>query len=246
MFNKKENVDYKNKKYLLAVFALMIVAFVGLWLVNLLGGNEKQGNLDEVLDKLTQTESSAMQSYIPAANPELRDGDRVLGNREAQLQVFVYENYDDNFSADFSKTINQLIREKGNEVSVVLRPFIGSSQKSAEYALALDCAGDNWQSLRNMIMTSASDNLNAELDDLVKELNIDGDSFTTCLTDAKKSGRIEQLQAEAINYEIFGSPTIFIDNQLIVGARPYDNYVDSNGDEINGLKILVERFLLKN
>ena len=47
----------------------------------------------------------------------------------------------------------------------------------------------------------------------------------------------------AANFSVYGAPTVFIGEEMIVGARPYSNFTDSNGDEIEGLKQVIARQL---
>jgi len=166
-----------------------------------------------------------------------------LGNKEAKLKIFVYEDYDDLFSAKLTPTIDRLIREKGDKIAIVLRPFIGLSFKSAEHALALDCVNNNWQNLRREIMLSVENKSGEELSAMIKKVGIKENDFFNCLEEKKQSNRINEIKEDTLNFQVFGTPTLFVGNELVLGARPYENYVDSNGDQVEGLNSLINRIL---
>jgi len=242
MFFDKNDNNLQNKKYLLVVVILMIISALGLTIANALGKKNDLKNVvvnEEYLDIDTNN-----KDYSVTSRPDLKTDDRVIGNPEAKLKIFVYEDYDDIFSAKLAENINNLIKENNN-LAFVIRPFVSLSVRSQRNALALGCLSNlnDWQNLRNEIMMSLESGVNGDLEAMVNKLGIDNDDFNSCLTKAEKSGKIEELKKETADYQIFGSPTIFIGDELILGARPYDNYQDVNGDEVEGLKSIIDRVL---
>lgn len=243
MFFSNKEVNLNNKKYLLVVVILMIISALGLTIANSLGKKSEAKNTDSANEEYVNIEINN-QEYLATSRPELKDGDRIIGNPEASLKIFVYEDYDDIFSAQLAENINRLIKENNN-LAFILRPFVGSSIKSQKNALVLSCVQNlnSWQTLRMKIMSSLNSENNGDLELMLTELGLNNKDFTTCLTKAEKSGKIEELKRETIDYQIFGSPTMFIGSELILGARPYDNYQDVNGDEVEGLKTIIDRVL---
>lgn len=243
MFFDKNDNNLQNKKYLLVVVILMIISALGLTIANALGKKSELKNISDLNEEYIDIDTSS-QDYSVTSRPDLKTDDRVIGNPNANLKIFVYENYDDIFSAQLAEDINNLIKENNN-LAFVIRPFVSSSVKSQENALALSCLSslNDWQNLRSEIMLSLESGVNGDLEVMVNKLGIDNDDFNSCLTKAEKSGKIEELKKETTDYQIFGSPTIFIGDELILGARPYDNYQDVNGDEVEGLKSIVDRVL---
>ena len=244
MFANKIDKDYNNKKYLLVVVILMIIAALGLSIANFFGknlANKNSGN-DVVLEEEVEV---ANGNYLAISRPEIMSGDMVLGNRNAKLKIFVYEDYDDLFSAKLAGDLDRLLIEKGNDLAIIFRPFIGLSENSAENALALDCVADlsAWQKLRKELLTSSEGLALNSGESFAESEQLINNELVSCLTEKEKSGRIEELKKDALNYQVFGSPTLFIGNEMVLGARPYENYLDSSGLEVEGLKSLVDRVL---
>jgi len=252
MSSNKSEINFKDKKYLLYILGLMIVAAIGLSIVNLFKQDEKKPLNQSGADifPVNQTADAKQQSYLVEKGPSLRENDQVIGNREAALKIFVYEDYNDVFSAESAKNINSLINKNGSKLAFVFRPYVGSESKSVQATFALDCAAknDKWEAMRMAIfngLEKAPENVEAgqELFYYADSIGLNKDEFISCLTNAQKSGRIEELQAEINDYKIQGSPTLFINEEIILGARPLKDYVDSNGDTIEGLETVIERLL---
>lgn len=260
MFSNKPEKMIGNKNYLLIVVALMVVAALGLSIAGLFKKGEASENKITELKKedvaeVKEVVESSRQSYLASTAPVFEEGDKLIGLESAPLKIFVYEDYDDILSAKFNETLNRLITLKSENIAFVIRPFI-SSAKSAEYALAVDCAGDagEWQLMRGMILNNllGKEKADREIESgqeiyyYAEKLEIDKESFSACLTNNKKSGRIEQMASSASQYNVQGSPTIFIGDEVIMGARPFDDYTDSNGDNIEGLKTIIDRLAQDN
>lgn len=258
--NKEEKFEASNKNYLLIVVALMIVAALGLSIAGLFKKGETSENKvsefkKENVEENIQTKESSSQTYLASAVLNVEEGDNVIGSKDAKLKIFVYEDYDDILSAKFNDTINRLITLKSENIAFVIRPFI-SSARSAELALAVECAGDagEWQIMRGMILNNllGKEKIDREIEPgkeiyyYAEKLELNLENFSACLTNNQKSGRIEQLASTALQYNVQGSPTVFIGDEVIFGARPFEDYTDSNGDNIEGLKTIVDRLAEDN
>jgi len=230
----------KTIKYLvLAVIVILIV----IWLI--IFGN-KPKSVSSPNGQLLSTEAKA-QSYAAETVPSLEKTDLVFGSDEAPLQIFVYEDYSNIYSAQLADTLEKIRQEFGNKTAIIARPYmISDSSLSRQNALAVVCAGENkWSKMRALLFTQlknnqlVSDNLSSE----IAQLKLDEKDFQACLTNSEELERIEQVREVAEQYGVQGAPTVFVGDEMILGARPYENYIDSNGDAIEGLKAVVERKL---
>lgn len=242
MFTSKTEKNYQNKKYLLVVVILMVIAALGLSIANFLGKNLALKNtlVGLVLEKEAEVGNG---NYLVLNRPEIKTTDMVLGNRKAKLKIFVYEDYDDLFSAKLALDLERLLIEKGSNLAIIFRPFIGFSENSANHALTLDCVSDlgDWQILRKKLMTNLEGQ--SANGSVIDQENILDENLSACIAAKEKAGRVEELKKEALDYQVFGSPTLFIGDEMVLGARPYDDYLDSSGLEVEGLKSLVDRIL---
>lgn len=241
MFFIKKDENYGNKKYLLVIFILIIFAAIGLSIADFFEKRSVQSSNQN--NDISQSKIIANHSYLSLDKPEIRESDRVLGNRNAKLKIFVYEDYDNIFSSRLAPTIDQIIKDKGSELAIILRPFISPSNNSIKRALALDCSNNTWPQLRREIMFSLENNLNEDLSVIIKKVGLREDDFFSCLEEKEMSDRADEIRQEALTLQILGTPTIFIVDNVIFGARPYENYKDSNDEEVEGLKLIIDRAL---
>lgn len=238
----------KTKKVMMMLMSVAILIFAAvLYLNNHLDSKKQNEHTD-----LPQDESSLMsgvkQSYLSSNNPVLEEGDFYVGKKEADLKIFVYEDYTDVFSAELNKSLAQAKDDFGDNILFIYRPFnIKHDNTAVNAAIALSCAADQnkgeiWR--EQYFSELINNNLTIDNFDVwVDELKLNKDDFQVCLTNQSKQERIEKLMSQAASYSVYGAPTLFVDEEMIVGARPYQAFTDSNGDEIEGLKQVIERQL---
>lgn len=196
---------------------------------------------------IEKKEKLNMEQNLDFANPlAVNSYDLVVGN--GPLDIIVYEDYNDTFSVEFAQTIDRLQNDFNGKIRVIYR-FINSSNSdfANQSALAVNCAKDQGEGLamrQALLVNTANNILNGEGIKLAAEkINLNQDRFADCLLDLKKKAKIESLNDLAESVPVYGTPTTFINREIILGARPYDTFIDSNGDEIEGLRQVVERHL---
>ncbi len=237
----------KTMKIILTLAALAIIVFLSVIFLNshIEYKEQNQENL-ETAQPLSDLENH--QSYAVANLPVIGAEDWGQKGSDEALAVIVYEDYADIFSADFVASLASAQADFGDRLHVVFRPLnINNSNLSRQAALAVLCAADGGQgeAMRARIFNATKNNqFNPEdLSAWAKELGLVDNDFQACLTNSKKKERIDTISAQAENFSVYGAPTTFVGDEMIVGARPYESFTDSNGDEIEGLKQVIERQL---
>lgn len=229
----------KKSSLWLVVVALFVVAVILLVLKLSWHNNPEKASSD------LGSEAKA-ESFAPSSLPELSAEEKVSGSVKASVKVIVYEDYSNIFSADNAENLNKLSQEFDKKVVFAFRPFASREKTfSLESAMAVECAleQDKWEEMRaGIFKATKEDNLNSDkINELAQQLELDIAKFSQCLTDVQKQGIILQVAQDAKRFSVYGAPTIFINDELIVGARPYDDYTDDLGQKVEGLKNLVAR-----
>lgn len=192
--------------------------------------------------------SGRAASFIADIPPVLLGDDYVLGSTKAPIKILVYEDYASQFSADNADNLDRVRAEFGRSVAVIVRPFaVRGNIDSLIAATAVRCAGEQgkWEEMRTKIFGFLREDKTTEqsLIDAAQELKLNQEDFVSCLTDTEKQGIILQETTDAKANSVYGAPTLFINDDIIVGARPYEDYTDSEGKEIEGLKTIVSQYL---
>lgn len=188
------------------------------------------------------------QSFVAANMPLIEEGDFVSPHYDDVLNVVVYEDYADLFSAEFSASLTQAQVDFKEQINIAYRPFnVSNSDLSRQAAIAVRCAADvnQGEHFRSKVFSTVRENkFSADSLMVIAEgIGLNKEEFQVCLTNLEKKEKIEQLIASADNFSVYGAPTVFVGDEMVVGARPYETFIDSNGDEIEGLKQVIERQL---
>jgi protein-disulfide isomerase len=238
----------KNSNKILIPFLIALVALIVLAVIIFMAAKSKKSpNAAEKIINLPVGAVKA-QSYIAAKNPVLKDDDKIFGSRDASLKIFVYENAANLYSAELADTLDKIYSDNPDKLAIIVRPFVLKNSAIEEVsALAVECAGDQnkWKEMRALLFAKTKNEalISSEFASYGEQIGLDKELFSACLTNKDKSAKIEKLTEEAETYNVLGAPTIFIADEEILGARPYEDYVDSNGDKIEGLKTVIEKRL---
>ncbi|MCF7794925.1 thioredoxin domain-containing protein [Patescibacteria group bacterium] len=245
----------KGQVKLLIIFILIITLLVVAFLIYRNNNeNENLKNLEaeniNELKEINQENIIKAQSYKAPSLRAVDDSDIYLGDLDADLKVVVYEDYSNTFSAKYKGSLDRLVSEYGDDIVLAFRPFSVSNNGFSSMAnQALYCAQDQNKYLdyREEIFKrlNASNLYKDDLYVMAREISLDEEQFSTCLDDNKYLSKVNTISEEANNFGVFGAPTTFVANDLVIGARQWEDSVDSNGEEIEGLKTIVERHLSK-
>lgn len=189
------------------------------------------------------------QTYLAPQILTLEKTDQIIGPRQAPLKLFVYEDYTNLFSANLAQTLDKIRKKFPQQVAVVVRPYTKSSSLARSAAASVQCAGQQgqWLAMRSLLFKTVEQEKflteNFQLD--AQKLGLNLKSFNSCFLKVKKLGKLKTSGSQDVMKNIQGVPTMFIGQKIILGARPYNNYIDSHGDYIQGLESLVAEQLTK-
>ncbi|MCF7820589.1 MAG: DsbA family protein [Candidatus Pacebacteria bacterium] len=242
----------KNNFFWMIVIAVIAVAVI-LRISILFKNEDKQvANNNQVeVESLKDTNREAVtiaSSYRAQKLRGIDESDIYLGSLQAPVQIIVYEDYSDKINAGYRVNIDKLKAEFSDDVAIAFRPFyINSRGEVTDMSEALWCANDQgkfFQVREAMYTKVEQDNFSlANMEALVSDLSMDVEEFDLCVNSLNHRDRLESLVAEAKTFGVVGAPTTFINNSLIIGARQWEDVVDSNDELVEGLKTVVEKYL---
>lgn len=222
-------------------FAVIVVVVFGFIFMAIRMANNS--NLDTIMAVMATPSGSSDQTYRADKLPLADADDLIVGEASAPIKIFVYEDYASPYSADLARNLERLDEEYPGRLAFIFRPLIDKSEMiSILSAQAIDCAGDKKMTMRSQVFDlSRNDQLSdSSLSTVASSIGLNETDFSQCLFDLPNLEKYERISAEAKNYSVLGAPTFFINDKMIVGSRPYEDYTDSNGDRISGLKSLLE------
>jgi len=179
----------------------------------------------------------------------ISDTDHVEGNRDADITIYEYSDFECPFCKRFSSTTSEIVAKSGGKVNTVYRHFDGlHAPLSTKEANAAECAAEqggdeaffayhhelykrtasNGRSLTIKGKADAGLDL-AELPKIAEKLGLDVDKFNTCVAENRYSDKIKADTQSGVAAGIQGTPGVIVKNnktgEVIVGrgAEPIEN-----------------------
>lgn len=165
---------------------------------------------------------------------KLNAGDHVLGSKNAKVTVIEYSDFQCPFCRRYWKdSLSQIKKEyiDTGKVRFVYRhyplEFHPAAMISAKASECADESGKFWEMHDKIFQEQAKSGdgtITYTEDDIKKwagEIGLNAVSFSACLDSDKYTKRINDDLASGTQAGVSGTPTVFINNQRIVGAQPY-------------------------
>jgi len=228
----------KTRSFNPLVIVLVVAAFVIGFLFNKVQTLEK---IPSVANNNPQGAAAPQQPPEPKGNldamPKITGEDHIRGDKNADILLVNYSDFECPFCKRFHPTMQQIMKEYGNKVAWVYRHFPLSfhvnAQKEAE---ASECAaelGGNeafWKYTDAIYEKTTSNGTGFALDALVplaKELGINESKFKQCLDSGKYAKHVQEDMAGGSAAGVSGTPgTIIVTKNgkkdLINGALPFE------------------------
>ncbi|MCK4539853.1 thioredoxin domain-containing protein [Candidatus Parcubacteria bacterium] len=206
---------------------------------------------EEPASRLLAENNQALEKAKTAENKIVRKIDNteyVLGDFNAPIQIIIYDDFDNQFSADYFRVLKEARSYFDEKIVIAFRHFpMRSHQNSIIAALASECAGEQdlfWEMAEKLFKAKTEEKLNEEnIFVLAGEVGANKDDFNECARTEKYFKKIRDSIAEADDFNVIGAPTTFINGVSYPGAYQFEDFVDSSGKERKGLKSIIEEQL---
>lgn len=157
------------------------------------------------------------------------DDDPIIGDKNAPITMIEFSDFECPFCKRFfDESLSQIEKnyiEKGY-VKLVYRDFPltnihPNAQKAAEAAECADEQG-KWRAMHDIIFKNQQSGLSIDnFKKWAKEIKLDAKKFDECLNSDKYKAEVEKDLNDGLSYGVQGTPSFFINGELLVGAQPY-------------------------
>ena len=200
------------------------------------------------------------QSGKPIANQEIsiQETDYILGNPEAELVFFSFNDFECPFCAIFHQTMHQIINEygKSGQVAWIFRQFPIYGAGAEKKAIAAKCAGQLggnakiWElsdKISQFNFTENKETITKQLSEIAEEAGLDKKQFEKCLNDDTVLTLIKEEYQSGIDTGVLGTATV-------PGGTPYTiiltkmgkTYPISGAQPYNVIKSIIDLILREN
>ena len=219
--NKNQN---QNKSFFMGIIsAIAILGIAGTVEFGILYFN-KNNNSDNII--VDQNQDQAQDTTEPAVELTIADSDHILGNREAKIKIFEFSDFQCPYCAQFHKVMNQIVTEYPNDVVWIFKQFpIQSHPLGLPGAIATECANDQgkfWE-MSNIIFENQSALTAEDFAKFAGGLGLDINAFNLCMSDNPHNDKIANDYQTGISLGVRGTPSSFVNGQIIPGALPYES-----------------------
>jgi len=155
----------------------------------------------------------------------------VLGNPDAKVSIIEFSDFQCPYCEMFYTSLNQLLTtgDYKNKVKVSFKNLpLSFHARSNDAAMASECAGEQgkfWEMYNTLFQKQAdwqNSTDNAKLKTYGTLLKLDTAKFNQCMDTNKFQADIDADKELAKNYNISGTPAIFINDEFISGAVKFE------------------------
>jgi protein-disulfide isomerase len=158
----------------------------------------------------------------------VHEDDPSIGPADAKVTIIEAGCFVCPYTKQAVPVINEIMSYYGEKVRFVYKDFpLSSSHTGAqETAEASHCAheqGKYWEYWNLLFVNQGK----SSLEDLVgfaNDVGLDQNQFTECLTTHKYKAKVDADFAEGFKIGIYGTPTFFINDQVVVGPKSFNEF----------------------
>jgi len=172
------------------------------------------------------------------------DDDPSWGPEDAPVTIVEFSEFLCPYCQRFAvETLPQIEQAYEGKVRYVYRDFIVHGETSLKISEAAECADDQgkfweyhdklWEQYNTLVAhyQTVSEQPETGMNDLVStlkgyasDLGLDTATFDDCLDTGKHTAEVQKDSQDGGAYGVGGTPSFFINGQLVVGAQPFANF----------------------
>lgn len=199
-----------------------------------------------IFQVLNEGDVSAGDIVVPDFETKPMVDGNALGDPQAPVVIVDYSDFACSHCADFSAgTEDQIVEEyvASGEVYFIYRS-VGSllgSPASVQAAEAAYCAGDQgkfWEyhdllfANQSSLFVDINADITPKLTKFAEILELDPDTFQTCLGEGKYEDRVAVDEREARQAGVSGTPSFLVNGRLIKGNVPFSAFQEVIEEEL--------------
>lgn len=236
MFGEKSKSVFEALPAKTAFFAgliagILVVCTIGfiLFLTGVLSSNNstpviKNQNVNQAAQGADQPADQGSAENLK----KITKDDHIRGKINAAVMMVEFSDFQCPFCQRVNPTLQKLVNDYQGKVAWVYKHFpLDSLHPFARTAAeASECASEQgkfWEYADKLYENQKSFSQDY-FPQLAGELNLDVDKFNSCLSSGKYKDRVNANQEEGLAAGITGTPGIYVNEQLIKGALPYESF----------------------
>ena len=158
------------------------------------------------------------------------EGVPFMGEEDAEITMVIYDDFECAFCSKFESDAFLKIKEEyidTGKAKFYYKHFpLGFHSHAQIAAEASECAHDQgkfWE-MHDKIFENQKDLSEESLKTWAEEFELDMDDFNSCLDSHKHAEKVKLSMAEGQKVGVQGTPSVLVEDELVVGAQPFENF----------------------
>ena len=149
------------------------------------------------------------------------------GIENSPVTIIEYSDYQCPYCARAEATIKDVLDEYGSKIYFVYKdfplPFHNNAQKAAEASRCALEQGKYWE-YHDLLFENQQSLDSNSLKKYAKNMGLEEAKFSNCLDSNKYADAVKQDIGEGQKAGVSGTPTFFVNGEILVGAQPFDAF----------------------
>lgn len=171
----------------------------------------------------------------PRQHIEILPEDPVRGRDDAPLELIEFSDFDCPYCKRATETIARLMEQFEGQIRFIYKDYpLPSHPNAFKAAEAGNCAheqGRFWELHDTMFASQGALDVES-LKGYAEELGLDGGAFEECLDSGRHSATVDRDMRAGFRYGVSSTPTLFLNGRTILGAVPYETFVEIIREEL--------------
>ncbi len=235
---KLGKILFQNFKTISLIFTILLLASLGFTVYSLynliaFGNCSGQTNSFCVFKPETYNELFFWQNNEENIKPIQPNYENRISFKNAKIEVIEAGCFACPFTRKAAPYVKKMLADFNGQINFSFHYFpLPSHAYSFELAEAAECGreqGRFWEVHDALFIVGEQCsekpieiNLKQELNNVVESLKLNKQQFTECIESKKFSANVERQKQEAINAGIYGTPTFFINEKVLVSPQSYE------------------------
>lgn len=142
-----------------------------------------------------------------------------------KVKIVEFSEFQCPYCAKAAPTVKRIKEEYGDDVEIVFKHFPLNFHRYAQKAAeASECARDQgeFSEYHDILFENQRALDISSLKKYAKDLGLDSERFNSCLDSGEKTSLVQNDLKEGQSRGVSETPTFFINDQMVVGAQPYE------------------------
>ena len=172
----------------------------------------------------------------PRQEIEVLPEDPARGPETAPIEIVEFSDFDCPYCQRATNMIARVLTEYGDQIRFIYKDYpLPSHPNAFKAAEAGNCANDQgefWPFHDRLFESQGSLDVSS-LKTYASELGMDAEAFAACLDSGRHASRVERDLEIGSGYGVSSTPTLFVNGRAVVGAMPYESFVEIIQEELS-------------